>query len=117
MPREIKHAIITFLECSLVGGWKTEVYDPIGEVPETQTELRLMKAKNFWTIYRVWKEGAEVQLVRPDGLVRRFSFRLGSVIYVGESAVKFNQNEVIEEFSVDQDEQVGNRPKGKVVGT
>jgi len=111
----MKEAIITFLECSLVGGWEPEVLDQFEKKPETQTQERQMQAKNVWTIYRVWKEGAEIQLVRPDELVRRFSFRLGSVVYVGESAVKFNQDQVLEELSVDQDEQSGNRSKAKVV--
>lgn len=117
MPHRIKHATITFLECSFVGGWQTEVFDPIGEIPESQTEVRLLKAKQVWSIYRVWQEPAEIQLVRPDELIRRFTFRLHAVVYAGQTAIRFNQNDMIEEFSVDQDAQSGKRTKPTVVST
>src|SRR5690242_8010855 len=115
--KEIKHAIITFLECSLVGGWKTIDFDPLGDIPESQAEILLLRSKNLWTIYKVWKEPAEILLVRPDELVRRFSFRNESIVYVGQSAIKFNQMQLLEELSVDQDVQEGKRPKSKVVST
>ena len=48
-------------------------------------------------------------------MIREFSFKLSSRIFVGTNAVRFNQNDVIDEHSVDQDEQKGLRKNAKVV--
>ena len=63
-------------------------------------------ASDVWRLYRVWKETpAELWIVRPDGLRRAFSFRLSSMISVGQSVVQFNQHDVIEELAIDESKQ------------
>ena len=98
----IRQAIITFLECEIVGEWKKD-QEWYGE------------GSNSWGEYKNWREGASIRLVRPDEMIREFSFKLSSRIFVGTNAVRFNQNDVIDEHSVDQDEQKGLRKNAKVV--
>lgn len=73
-------------------------------------------ASDIWRLYKVWKETpAELWLVRPDGLRRAFSFRLGSIISVGQSVVQFNQEDVIDELAVDEDAQSGKHSRSTII--
>ena len=95
---------ISFIECLLKkdGWWKIE-----SGLPHEQAT---------WRTYRVFKEDyAEVWIVRPDGLRRAWSFRLGAIVHVGQSVLQFNQWDVKEELAVDEDGQVGKPSKPTVV--
>jgi len=48
-------------------------------------------------------------------MIREFNFKLGSIIFVGENAVRFNQEDVIDEHSVDQDVRDEKRENSTVV--
>jgi len=95
---------ISFIECLVKNeGWKKVL-------------RRTPPSSQVWRTYKVWKETpAELWLVRPDGLRRAFSFRLNSIIYVGESAVQFNQDDVIDELAVDEDAQTGSGSRSTVI--
>jgi len=98
----IRQAIITFLECEVVGEWAKD-QEWYGE------------GSNPWESFRSWREGASIRLVRPDEMIREFSFKNDSVVFIGNNAVRFNQKDVKDEHSVDQDVRDGKRPNTKVV--
>ena len=88
----IPDTIISFLECTLKGtGWKL-MDDPI--------------SSNEFLIHRLEQdEGNEIALVRPDELVRRFVFQKGSIVRIGSNSIKFRRQDVMDEISIDEDEQ------------
>lgn len=94
---------IAHIECMVRGGgWNFET------VP-AQFETTL------WRQYQVWKEdGNELWIVRPDGLRRAWTFKLGSIVEVSPQAVQFRSRDIITELSVDEDEQRGETPKPKL---
>ena len=72
--------------------------------------------RDVWRFYQVWKEdGAEVWIVRPDGLRRAWSFKIGSIIQIGLQVIQFNKDDVIEELTVDEDAQQGKQKRPTVV--
>ena len=102
--------INTFLECEVVGDW-INMYN---ELLEINAEERL---KSPWTTFSASRDGASIRLVRPDGMIREFSFKKNSEVQVGESAVKFQQKDVLDEHSVDQDVRDGKRGNSTVVNS
>lgn len=71
--------------------------------------------RNVWRIYQVWKEdGAEVWIIRPDGLRRAWSFKVDSIVQVSAQAVLFSAQDVKEELSVDEDAQQGKQKRPTV---
>jgi len=95
----IRQAIITFLECEIIGEWKKWS----GE------------GSSSWGYFQNWREGASIRLVRPDEMIREFSFKNASIVFIGSNSVRFNQKDVKDEHSVDQDVRDGKRPNTKVV--
>ena len=95
---------ISFIECLVKGkGWKEE-------------ESIIPYQQAIWRTYRVWMEDhAEVWIVRPDGLRRAWSFRLGAYIEVGQSVIQFMPQDVIEEIAIDEDAQAGKSSRPTVV--
>lgn len=70
---------------------------------------------HVWRVYKVWKEdGAEVWIVRPDGLRRAWSFKVDSIVEVSAQAVMFRAQDVKEELSVDEDAQQGKQRRPTV---
>ncbi len=71
--------------------------------------------RDMWRVYQVWKEdGAEVWIVRPDGLRRAWSFKVDSLVQVSSNAVMFRAQDVKEELSVDEDAQQGKQKRPTV---
>ena len=98
----IRKAVVTFIECEIRGPWK--------RLP-ARTEV-----EEIWNVYRCFQEkDAIISLVRPDDMTREFSFRNGAIVFIGANAVKFEQNDVIDEHSVDQDKRDGKKGKSTVV--
>ena len=97
-------ATISFIECLVKGKeWKEE------ESPYPYQQA-------VWRTYRVWTEdSAEVWIVRPDGLRRAWSFRIGAYIEVGQSVIQFRPDDVKEEIAVDEDAQSGKPSRHTVV--
>ena len=94
-------ATITFLECEHRGLWKRKA--PMFEEPN-------------WTSFVVsHKDGAEVWIVRSDGLRRAWRFKEGSVIKLGQSAIQFDHDSIIEELTVDEDAQQGRPSRPTVI--
>jgi len=95
--KPIRKTYISFLECEVRGFWIDDL-DPeiVDEYP----------AKFPWKTYSALKE-AEVSMVRSDGLRRIFKFEKGSEISIGQMMLEFNQEDVIDELSVDEDKQAG----------
>jgi len=97
-------ATISFIECLVKkdGWWKIE-----SGLPYEQAT---------WRVYKVFQEDrGEVWIVRPDGLRRAWSFRLGAIIHVGQSVLQFNQSDIKEELAIDEDGQVRKPSKPTVV--
>jgi len=99
-------AIITFLECELRGYW-TRL--PLGDFPQEQDPN--------WTPWKAELEnaGSEVWLVRSDGLKRAWKFKQRSIIRLGQSAIRFHQDDVVDEIAVDEDIQAGKSPRSTVI--
>ena len=97
-----RDAVITFLECEIIGDWQ-KITSPKGDHLNARIN------------YNAINQGASVRLVRPDEMIREFSFKQHSMIWVSDNAVSFNQKDVIDEHSVDQDIQDGKRANAKVV--
>jgi hypothetical protein len=97
-------ATISFIECLVKGkGWQEE--NPIIDYKQA-----------IWRTYRVQtQQPAEVWIVRPDGLRRAWSFRLGSFVEVGQSVIQFMPQDVEEELAVDEDTKTGKPSRSKVV--
>ncbi len=100
-PKEVDIAGLSYLEYRLKGGWR-----------QAHTHVE----KDTWIRWDVWKEDpAELWIVAPDGVRRGFEFRLGSMIYIGQGAIRFNRDDVKEDIVVDEEEQRGKQPRPKVV--
>jgi hypothetical protein len=82
----VRIAYVSFLECEVRGNWQ------IKTSPE---------------VYKAEDDNCEVSLVRPDLLRRTFVFKKNSYVYIIGSMLKFFQNDVIDELSVDEDAQSG----------
>ena len=96
-----RDAVITFLECEIVGDWQ---------------KIASLKGVNLPRInYSAINQGASIRLVRPDEMIREFAFKQHSMIWVTDNAVSFSQKDVINEYSVDQDSRDGKRANAKVV--
>ena len=100
-PKDI--LTISFMECMVKGeGWQ-------------KIKKHVDLSMQIWRMYKVWKEDAsELWIIRPDGLRRAWKFRLGSIIEVGTQVVQFRNDDVIEELTVDEDAQVGEKPKPRL---
>ena len=96
--KPIRKTYISFLECEVRGYWMDDL------APEIVDEY---PAKFPWKTYSALIE-AEVSLVRSDGLRRIFKFEKGSEISIGQMMLEFNQEDVVDELSVDEDKQAGN---------
>jgi hypothetical protein len=91
----IRTAYISFLECEVRGFWM-EDEDPgmvNNELPSQQV----------WKIYSAATKGSEISLVRPDGLRRMFRFKKHAEVAIGQQMVRFEQEDVLEELSVDDE--------------
>ncbi len=100
-PKEVDLAGLSYLEYRLKGGWR-----------QAHTHVE----KDTWIRWDVWKEDpAELWLVAPDGVRRGFEFRIGSMIYIGQGAIRFNRDDVKDDLYVDEEEQRGGQSRPKVV--
>lgn len=101
-PMNRKIAFVQYIECVIKGAWKQRRGQP--------------DVQNNWKMYvsGIGKD-SELWIVRPDGLRRAWNFRPESVVQIGQTTVRFLQEDVEEELAIDEDEQIGNQPKSKVV--
>ena len=90
---KIRNVFVTFLECEVRGEWTPQEFPP----PST--------VKYTWVRYMAINQGAEVWIVRSDGLRRAWSFKQKSPILITQSMLLFNQNDVIDEIAVDENIQ------------
>lgn len=95
----IRTAYISFLECEVRGFWEEDEDYMINEHPKQQV----------WQIYHALVKGAEISLVRPDGLRRMFRFKSGAEVAMGQQMIKFEQEDILEELSVDDDKKFGRK--------
>ena len=102
--KPIRIAYITFLECELRGTWH-----------DIQGNYKAQMGKGGKTYFTAWREKeAQVWLVRSDGLRRNFAFKNKATITVHQGMIQFNQEDLLDEFGVDEDEQAGKQPKSKI---
>lgn len=93
-----KTVYVSFIECVFKGDWNERLY-------KTDYESQYYVAKT---------DLAELWLVRPDELRRIFRFRKDSEVKVGPTTVKFLNDNMIEELTVDEDEKMGKSPHSKL---
>jgi len=89
---------LSFLECELRGNWNQLLY----------------KGGYEWLYYIAKDETAELWLVRPDGLKRAFNFKTGSKIQIGMMTAKFDNEDTVQEISIDEDERAGRQSVSKL---
>ncbi len=99
----IRDTFISFLECEIRGFWQ-----PADRMAAPPNEIG-------WSTYTCLRDEGEIVLVRPDGLRRRFSFKNKATIAIGHNMVKFYQEDVIDELSVDEDAKSGKPSRPTVV--
>lgn len=97
--QEIRTAYISFLECEARGFWDVDENMMLDDRPTQQV----------WQIYHALTKGSEISLVRPDGLRRMFRFKSGAEVAIGQQMVRFEQKDILEELSVDDDKKIGKR--------
>lgn len=97
----VRIAYISFLECEVRGFWIED------------EDLSMMDndlpSQQVWKIYHAATKGSEISLVRPDGLRRMFRFKSGAEVAIGQQMIRFEQEDVLEELSVDDDKKLGKR--------
>lgn len=92
----IRTAYISFLECEVRGFWEEDEDFMMNESPR----------QHVWQIYHALTKGSEISLVRPDGLRRMFRFESGAEIAIGQQMIRFEQNDMLEELSVDDNKKL-----------
>lgn len=98
--RPIRTTYISFLECEVRGFWlEDEDISMNNDLPSQQV----------WKIYHATTKGSEVSLVRSDGLRRMFRFKSGTEVGIGQQMVRFEQEDLLEELSVDDDKKLSKR--------
>lgn len=95
----IRTAYISFLECEVRGYWDVEENIMLDDKPTQQV----------WQIYHALTKGSEISLVRPDGLRRMFRFKSGVEVAIGQQMVRFEQEDMLEEISVDDDKKLNRK--------
>jgi hypothetical protein len=88
---------IIFLECQVRGNW-TETTD-VGRTSRDCTAQ---------------DDNAEVGLVRQDGLRRNFIFKRGAVVSITPMMLGLENDDVVNELTVDEDGQAGKQPRPKL---
>ena len=102
-PRRIKETFLTFMECTIDGGWQN--IQEIGLITVTES---------LGTTYKVWQEPAYIYLVREDGLRRNLSFRNEAEVIIHPGMIQFYNADFLEEIRIDEDEQDGKEGKTKL---
>jgi len=99
----IRNSFISFLECEVRGEWTPQKFPP----PST--------TNSTWARYAAINKGAEIWLVRSDGLRRAWRFKQNAYVLINQSMLLFNHADIIEELAVDEDEQQGRKPVSKII--
>ena len=94
----IRTAYISFLECEVRGFWMED--EDLGVMNND------LPSQQVWKIYNAATKGSEISLVRPDGLRRMFRFKSGAEVAIGQQMIRFEQEDVLEELSVDDDKKM-----------
>jgi hypothetical protein len=94
---------MSFIELVINGGWQ-EAFPPF--------ETANYRSQNL-AGSRVFIAGteAELQLVEPEVVIRRFAIRFGAIVAIGSSMVALDLEDITSELSVDEDVRDGKRLK------
>lgn len=104
VPHEYNTLFLAFIECNLKGRWATPSSSGAGG------NLSHPRQVEPWQVYRALREpDCEIHIIEPDGLRRIFAIKADSFVYVGPSMIQFEKSAIVEEHSVDQEAQQGNR--------
>lgn len=87
---DISIETISFMECLVKGGWEKTVINNDVHL------LQSFKATN--------DNSSEIWIVRPDGLKRGWNFKLGAIVFQGTQIIQFNQKDVKQELSPNEEE-------------
>ncbi len=99
----IRNSFISFSECEVRGEWTPTDFPPPSTVNST------------WAKYCAINEGAEVWVVRSDGLRRAWKFKQHSFVLINQNMLLFNHKDIIDEIAIDEEEQQGKKPSSKVI--
>ena len=89
---------LAFLECELRGKWQHHEDDLI----DIDAQLHPAEQGN----YSAMTKGCELWLVQPNDTRRAFVFKRNTDIQIKGTTVKFDQDDVIEELSIDEKTQL-----------
>lgn len=99
--QSIRTAYISFLECEARGFWMED--EDLGVLNND------LPSQQVWKIYHAAVKGSEISLVRPDGLRRMFRFKADAEVAIGQQMVRFEQADILEELSVDDDKKLSRK--------
>ncbi len=100
-PKTPRLTYISFLECELRGSWENWVDEATEKFGMDPTDLTLNS--NISKNYRAC-EGCELWFVRQDGLRTALSFKSNEVITIFGSTIRFYQEGILEELTVNHNE-------------
>lgn len=92
-----KRLFISFIECALSGTW-------------TRGELSL-NGRSYPVLRAMNQDNCFIDIVAPDGLRRKWQFRLGAAVSIEQSMLILKEQEVLEELAVDDDITLGKKDK------
>ena len=100
----VGNVFVTFIELVMEGNWE-EALPPFEQTPSLQRE-NLAGYRVFFA-----RKDAEIRLVEPEVVIRRFRFNWGSLVLLKDSFVTFSSGDIAEELTVDEDLREGKRLK------
>ena len=98
---------VVFQECEIRGKWEGKIDRAITHGADPTEDALLLEDVNVEP-YKAAGDNCELWIVRPDGLRKAWSFKLGATITIRGNTAKFHQGDVANELSVDEDKQSGN---------
>jgi len=90
---------LAFLECEIRGNWQSE--------DQERVEINGEEFPAGRHSYMSLEKGDEIWIVQPNLNRRAFTFKKHSEIEIIGTTIKFNQDDVVDELSVDEEKQQG----------
>ena len=97
---------VVFQECEIRGKWESKIESAITRGADPTEDALLLEDVNVEP-YKAAGDNCELWIVRPDGLRKAWSFKLGATVSIRGNTAKFHQGDVANELSVDEDKQAG----------
>jgi len=98
---------VVFQESEIRGKWEGRKGNAFTHGADPTEDALLLEDANVEP-FKAAGDNCELWIVRPDGLRKAWSFKLGATISIRGNTAKFHQGDVANELSVDEDKQSGN---------